>query len=164
MKNIIIKKNTKKIKIITASDQIIVSGPLGKINYPITSNIYNLNSHSFFLKKKELNFFKKKLKSMIVSVTKGWFLELNINGVGYKCFKDTSKKGITFDLGYSALINYFPYEKLRIKILKNKIILFSLEREYLNNVAFLLKRFAVKDMYKGKGILLKNEKIKLKKK
>merc|ERR1712065_7291 len=73
-------------------------------------------------------------------------------------------KGITFDLGYSALINYFPYEKLRIKILKNKIILFSLEREYLNNVAFVLKRFAVKDMYKGKGILLKNEKIKLKKK
>merc|ERR1711991_710772 len=81
----------------------------------------------------------------------------NINGVGYKCFKDTSKKGRTFDLGYSALINYFPYEKLRIKILKNKIILFSLEREYLNNVAFLLKRFAVKDMYKGKGILLKKK-------
>jgi ribosomal protein L6P/L9E len=164
MKNILIKKNQKKIKILTHQNKIIISGPLGTISHLLKFNIFETHLNSVFIKKKELNFFIQKIKAMIISVTKGWFLELILNGVGYKCFKENDKKSITFDLGYSALINYLPYKKLKIKIFKNKIILFSLEREYLNNVAFLIKRFTVKDVYKGKGILLKNETIQLKKK
>ena len=43
-------------------------------------------------------------------------------------------------------------------------MLFSIDKNYLNNVGYLLRKFATPDSYKGKGILFKNELIKLKKK
>lgn len=162
MKQIKIKKNSKKVKIYLENNLLNVVGPLGKVTY-IVNNL-NLKNENFFLKKKEIYSFKKIIKSLIVSVTKGWYLELNLNGVGYKCFKNKEKKGITFDLGYSALIDFVPNNKLKIKILKNKILLFSLERDYLNNVAYFIKNLVKLNPYKGKGILYKNEIIKLKKK
>jgi large subunit ribosomal protein L6 len=89
-------------------------------------------------------------------------LELNLNGLGYKSFKLDDK--IALDLGYSNLILYKPTDKLKIRNFKNKIVLFSLDQEYLYNVASNLRSYSAPDPYKGKGILKKNEIIKLKKK
>lgn len=48
--------------------------------------------------------------------------------------------------------------------MKNKIILYSTDRDYLKLVGLNLRNFAFPNPYKGKGILLKNEVLKLKKK
>jgi len=87
---------------------------------------------------------------------------LNLNGLGYKAFRLNDK--IALDLGYSNLIIYKPTDNIKINNFKNKIILFSLDQEYLYNVGFTIKQYSMPDPYKGKGILRKNEIIKLKKK
>lgn len=48
--------------------------------------------------------------------------------------------------------------------MKNKIILYSIDEDYLKQVSYALREFAYPDVYKGKGITLKNENLNLKKK
>ena len=170
MRNVIIKKNKKKIKLTVTTvntsanlaDKIItIHGPLGNINYNFKNQVI-YNNKNFFIKEDNYNFFIKKLKKLIKSVTIGWFLELNLNGLGYKSFKLNDK--IALDLGYSNLIIYKPTDSIKIKNFKNKIVLFSLDQEYLYNVSCHIKSYSMPDAYKGKGIVFKNEIIKLKKK
>jgi ribosomal protein L6P/L9E len=82
--------------------------------------------------------------------------------VGFKCFQIDDK--IALDLGYSNIVTFKVPKSLKLKIFKNKIILFSFNKNYINNIGFLLKRSFKIDRYKGKGISNKNEIIKLKKK
>jgi len=96
------------------------------------------------------------------SVSVGWFCELRFNGIGYKSFKTNDQ--IALDLGYSILILYKPSDQIKIKNLKNKIVLFSIYQELLNNAVYSIKQYALPDKYKGKGLLFSNEKVKLKKK
>lgn len=161
MKIFEINKYKKKIKIIIHNKKFEIIGPLGKLDfsYPtLKNNIY----HNIFLKKTSLMFFINKIKILFRSVSVGWYKELNFKGIGYKCFKMNEK--IALDLGYSNLIIYKPTNYIQIKNLKGKIVLFSIDKEYLHNVAILLKNYSVPDIYKGKGILFKNDVIKLKKK
>lgn len=161
MKIFEINKYKKKIKIIIYDKRFEVIGPLGKLEFPhvtLKNNIYN----NIFLKKSSLTFFINKIKILFRSVSVGWYKELNFKGIGYKCFKMNEK--IALDLGYSNLIIYKPTNQIQIKNLKGKIVLFSIHKEYLNNVSILLKKYSIPDAYKGKGILFKNDVVKLKKK
>lgn len=85
-----------------------------------------------------------------------------MNGLGYKSFKLENK--IALDLGYSNIILYKPTSQVKIKNFKNKIVLFSINKEYLHNLVAYLRNFSFPDAYKGKGIIFKNEDLKLKKK
>lgn len=161
MKVVTFSKYKKKIKIIKNSSGLEVIGPLGSIQYKIKF-LKNSKNFDLFLEKSKLNFFYNNIRKLFRSVSNGWFLELNLNGIGYKAFKLDDK--IAFDLGYSNLIIYKPTTLLKIKNLKNKLLLFSLDKEYLNNVAINIKNYSIPDKYKGKGILFKNEVLKLKKK
>jgi len=71
---------------------------------------------------------------------------------------------IALDVGYSNLITYKPCSTIKIKNFKNKIVLFGINRDDLNNVAACLKNYCQPDIYKGKGIWFRNETLKLKKK
>lgn len=71
---------------------------------------------------------------------------------------------MAFDIGYSNLVTYKPSNLIKIKNLKNKVTLFSIHLTELNNVVRLLQNYAKPDQYKGKGILKRNQIIKLKKK
>jgi len=59
---------------------------------------------------------------------------------------------IALDLGYSNLIIYKPCSSIKIRNLKNKVVLFSINKEHLNNIATSLKNYSKPDVYKGKGI------------
>ncbi len=168
MKTFIIPKQDKKVKILISQQNITnssinkiltIKGPLGELQYTFKNQYIDTK---LFIQTKSFNFFIKKIKKLIKSVTTGWFLELNLNGIGFKSFKLQDK--IALDLGYSNLVIYKPTLDVKIKNLKNKIVLFSVKEEYLKDVANKLRNYAFPDSYKGKGILFKNEIIKLKKK
>lgn len=161
MNKLTILKNSKKVKVIQNRDTLIVNGPLGSVDFKINS-WFNSNSSDLFIPTHQYNFFIEKLKKLFKSVTTGWFLELNLNGIGYKSFKLEDK--IALDLGYSNLVIYKPSTNLKIKNFKNKIVLFSIDEEYLNNIGTTLRNYSYPDPYKGKGMLFRNEIIKLKKK
>ena len=170
MRNYLINKKSKKIKINISSAlnknnkevlKVTVFGPLGELSY-IFNNINYTKSNKFFVSELEIHFFIKKIKKLITSVTNGWFVELNLNGLGFKSFKLNDQ--IALDLGYSNLILYKPSLQLTVKNFKNKLVLFSLNDEYLNNICNVIQNYSKPDPYKGKGILYRNQIIKLKKK
>lgn len=162
MKKLEINKYKKKIRVQFQNNKVLVFGPLGTISFNMVFILLEKNNASLFIDKKFLKHFFSKLKKNFKGVSTGWFKELNLNGIGYKSFKINDC--IALDVGYSNLITYKPSEKIKIKNLKNKIILFSYDLESLTNLGILLKNYAKPDVYKAKGILWKNEKIKLKKK
>ena len=69
---------------------------------------------------------------------------------------------LEFKLGYShkSLININP--EINVKIKKNLLFLQSVNEEKLGNFLYNIKRLKKPDVYKGKGIWYKNEKIILK--
>lgn len=160
MKIIEINKYKKKIKLIKQEKYFEIKGPLGTLYYDYSH--LNKFSSNLFIKKKSVNFFINKIKTLFRSVSVGWYKELTFKGIGYKCFKIENK--IALDLGYSNLIIYKPTENLKIKNLKGKIAFFSINQEYLNNITTALRNYSVPDKYKGKGIWVKDQIVKLKKK
>lgn len=86
---------------------------------------------------------------------------INISGVGYKC--KLYNKFILFLLGYSHLVYLtIPYN-IYMKIYNLKSLsLFSIDLNILNQFIYKLKKKKKINVYKGKGLLLKNEKITLK--
>lgn len=164
MSQLIIKKPSKKIKLIFQEKSIIVNGPLGSLtleNFDYTSSTLH-KENFFFLNQKKLNNFVSSIKILFNSVSFGWFKELNLKGIGYKCFKIEDK--IALDIGQSNIILFHTKDIIKVKVFKNRLILFSLDKVSLNNFIYALKQITPVDRYKGKGILIKDEIIKLKKK
>lgn len=161
MKIIEINKYKKKIKITKHQNHFEIKGPLGTLNHDY-SYLNNKSSSNLFIKKSYETFFINKIKSLFRSVSVGWYKELIFKGIGYKCFKIDDK--IALDIGYSNLILYKPTNNIKVKNLKGKIAFFSIDQEYLNNVTNSLKNYSIPDKYKGKGIWVKDQVVKLKKK
>lgn len=95
-----------------------------------------------------------------------WVFNLNqenihIVGVGYKC--KLYNNYILFLLGYSHLVyEIIPYNiYIKLQNLKN-LSLYSIDLIILNQFIYKLKKKKKINVYKGKGLLLKNEKIILK--
>lgn len=158
--NFTIKLTKVEINPTSCNKIISVSGKLGTADYifhnqPISvkdDDIYGYNS----------KFIKNKIEKLIEGVTSGWTFELNLNGIGFKAFK--IEDWYCLDLGFSNLIKYKPVDKIKIKNMKNKVILYSIDKDYLKQVGLNLQKFSYPDVYKGKGITLKNQVIKIKKK
>lgn len=162
MRSIVINKPSKKIKIeLTSKNHLKILGPLGFVIVQNT-NITKLKNGSIYIPKQKIDILVNNIKKSFVGVSRGWFLELNLKGLGFKIFRINEK--VAFDLGYSSLITFKPVPNLKIKNFKGKLFLFTIEKELLNTVAFLIKNLTKTDSYKGKGFSLKNEELKLKKK
>lgn len=159
MKEVNILKQKKNVKVFLKNSVLTVQGPLGSLSQKIKVSNFN---DLLFIPSEQLELIVKILKKLIKSVTFGWFIELNLNGIGYKSFKLEDK--IALDVGYSNLVLYKSKSNLKIKNFKNKLVLFCIDKDYLYNVAYLLRNYAVPDAYKGKGILFRNQTLKLKKK
>lgn len=145
---------------LTCNTVITVTGPLGIASYIFHNQPIGLEKGTFF--GYSMDFVKDRIEKLILGVTEGWTFELHLNGIGFKSFKIDD--WYCLDVGFSNLIKYKPKPKVIIKNMKNKIILYSVDEDYLKHVSYALRQFAYPDVYKGKGITLKNEILKLKKK
>ena len=86
-------------------------------------------------------------------------------GVGFRFIK-LSKKAIVLKLGWSHLIKF--YFNPNVKIFKSvkkptKIFLLSTNKFFLTKTTSNLKLLKTPDNYKGKGLVLSGEVIKIKK-
>lgn len=137
-----------------------VIGPLGTLELK-DKDFQSFANSSLFIPKWKMNTIINDIKKSFIGVSRGWFLELNLKGLGFKTFRIKDK--LAFDLGYSSLITFKPLEALKVKNFKGKLLLFSVNRDLLNMSAFLIKDLTKIDHYKGKGFSLKGDNLKLKK-
>lgn len=157
------KKLKKKKSFYLTNNNLIISGKLGKLTYLLPFKYIYLNSNKVFIPKNQFNFFQNKIKSLFLSVNRGWSYQVDLQGKGFKLFKYNNF--LSFDLGYSNLILFKTNGTfLNIYSTKYKIIINSINKSLLLNIIAIFKTFYGIDKYHNKGIFFKKDKKRIYKK
>jgi large subunit ribosomal protein L6 len=106
--------------------------------------------------------FYRLIQQGVVGVNFGYINRLAFVGVGYRV-ESLTDKAITLKLGYSHLISIkIPLSIKAYSPKKNVLILKSFDSQKLNLFTARIRSYRFPDVYKGKGILFKNEVVRLK--
>lgn len=158
-------KIPKNIKINIKNKNIYFEGILGKLYLSFTNDIF------FFFKKNQLilivnlqknkksilNLYNKLIKIKIKGVLQGFKLNLILKGIGFKSFIENNN--LILKLGFSHNIIIPIPNNIQIINQSNNLIFNSIDFIYLTQFVHYIKSFKKPEPYKGKGLLLKNEKI-----
>ena len=158
-------KIPKNIEIKIEKNNIFFKGSLGELSLPFKNEI------SFFLKKNQLiiiinsqknkksilNLYNKLIKIKIKGVLQGYKLNLILKGIGFKSFIENNN--LILKLGFSHNILIHIPSNIKIINQTNNLIFNSIDFIYLTQFVHYIKNFKKPEPYKGKGLLLKNEKI-----
>jgi hypothetical protein len=163
-------KKLFKLNITNESDLVIKNtylyliGILG-INYILLNDILFIRALEYCLFYNKLsdnkNIFGKLLNNKLANIFNGWFIELQITGLGYRV--KINELGYLFlNLGYSHAFAIKVPKGINLLINKDKILLFSSDLILLNHFISNIMRLKPIDVYKGKGINFIFKTIKLK--
>ncbi len=158
-------KIPKNIEIKIENNNIFFKGSLGELSLTFKNEI------SFFLKKNQLiiiinsqknkksilNLYNKLIKIKIKGVLQGFKLNLILKGIGFKSFIENNN--LILKLGFSHNIVIPIPNNIKIINQTNNLIFNSIDFIYLTQFVHYIKNFKKPEPYKGKGLLLKNEKI-----
>jgi len=98
------------------------------------------------------------LNNMVLGVSQGFSKTLLINGVGYRA--DLSGSKLTLNLGFSHPITYELPKGVSGKVDKQTtIVLESIDKQLLGQVAAEIRGFRPPEPYKGKGVKYSDERI-----
>ena len=159
-------KIPQKIHILNLKQNLLtLKGPKGSFPFFIPSDLLiEIDQTSIKLKvlkkekKKILGLYSSLLKKNIIGLLLNFKKHLILNGVGYKVFKE--EKNLILKLGYSHDIIIQIPEEIQVNILKNnQIICISNNWLKLTQFTYQIRQYKKPEIYKGKGILFKNEKI-----
>ena len=158
-------KISKQILIKIEKELITVSKGNKVFNHKVPKSIVlTINSNDLILEsnnKAMLGLHESILKRKIQGIIQNFKKILILNGLGFKVLKENNQ--LIFKLGYSHDVIISIPAMIRIELLKaNQLILYSSDWEQLTQFCANLRKLKKIDPYKGKGILFKNEQIKLK--
>ena len=99
--------------------------------------------------------------NMVEGVSQGFEKKLEINGVGYRVKVSGTK--LELSLGYSHPVNYDLPEGITAEAPTNtELVLSSINKQLLGDVASEIRSFRPPEPYKGKGVKYSDENIKRK--
>jgi large subunit ribosomal protein L6 len=160
----------KDVKITVAADNTVtVKGPKGElsqkvdpaITFETTENHFILNRPSDEKNHKAMHgLYRALLANMIHGVSAGFEVVQEVIGVGYKA----EAKGQTLELalGYSHNIIFELPDEIKVETINERskpptIILRSIDKQLIGQVAAKIRSLRKPEPYKGKGIRFKNE-------
>lgn len=122
----------------------------------LTNNLLKKNKSKEI--KKYMGLYYSLIKTNIKGVSQSFKTHLYLQGLGFKV--EQVENVLKFKLGFSHNILIDIPKNIKVKVVKNnQIILYSISKEELTQFASIIKKLKKVEPYKGKGILLKNEKI-----
>jgi large subunit ribosomal protein L6 len=153
------------VTITVSNDNLVtVKGPKGELNQAVDKDItvsqedgiLTVTRPSDQKKHKALHgLYRSLLNNMVVGVTTGYKLEQELVGVGYRA----SNQGNTLDLvlGYSHHYVFQLPEEIKVTTTSEKgqtpkIILESIDKQLIGQVAAKIRSLRAPEPYKGKGI------------
>nr|QTV76760.1 ribosomal protein L6 [Phytophthora agathidicida] len=153
------------IKISNKDKTIFFKTTLGSLSLIFNNNIF------FFIKKNKLllninvnknkksilNLYNKLIKIKIKGVLQGFKISLLLKGIGFKAFIENNN--LILKLGFSHNIIIPIPSNIEIINQTNTLIFSSIDYIFLNQFVHYIKNHKKTEPYKGKGLLLKNEKI-----
>jgi|TARA_B110000261_G_C13091769_1_gene360191 large subunit ribosomal protein L6 len=139
---------------------LFLKGPIGSVCLSIS--FFKNRTASLTSKKIKASSFYRLLQKAIVGVFLGFVVRLAFVGVGFRV-ESIENSFIKLKLGFS----HFVFVKIPPYILvfsphKTTLILKSLDEQLLKEFCSKICFFRVPDVYKGKGILYKNQQLTLK--
>jgi len=163
------------VTVTVSSDNVVsVKGPKGELTQNVDSEIIVEQEGSDLLVKRPSEqkrhkalhgLYRALINNMVVGVTEGYKLEQELVGVGYKA----SNQGNTLDLvlGYSHHIVFALPQEIKVSTTSEKgknptIILESIDKQLIGQVAAKIRSFRSPEPYKGKGIKFVGEQLRRK--
>jgi len=158
-------KFPKNLKIQIQENNIYFNGVLGTLSLNFKKDIYIYSKKNQLIliinseknKKSILNLYNKLIKIKIKGVLQGFKLNLILKGIGFKTFIEDNN--LILKLGFSHNITVPIPNNIKIINQTNNLIFSSIDYIYLTQFVHYIKNFKKPEPYKGKGLLLKNEKI-----
>jgi len=96
------------------------------------------------------------LSNMVVGVTEGYEIGLEIIGVGYRA--NLQGNTLNLSIGFSHPVQYTAEEGVTIEVpSQTEIIVKGIDKERVGEVAANIRKFRRPEPYKGKGIRYKGE-------
>lgn len=137
---------------ISRKQALVISGPLGLVKKNLKGQDIN------YVKEKTIHLgskvsytnFVSIIKNGINGVVNGYYVELKLEGLGFKYLMLKGK--IMFRLGHSHYIELLVPKMIKIVGFRNRLVVFGLDLGSLNQFCFILRNLRKKDVYKGKGI------------
>jgi len=159
---------------VTNENLVTVKGPKGQLQQSVDSDISISQEDGNLLvtrpsdqkRHKALHgLYRSLINNMVVGVTDGYKLEQELVGVGYRA----TNQGNTLDLvlGYSHHIVFALPEEIKVTTTAEKgknptIILESIDKQLLGQVAAKIRSLRTPEPYKGKGIKFVGEQLRRK--
>lgn len=148
-------KIPKNVKLFLKEDKLFIKGPLGTI----CLNLAFLNKSNFdsSKEKKYYSLFFRLLQKSIVGVSLGFVNSLSFSGVGFRV-ESINKNFMLLKLGFSHLVTITIPTYIQISSPKKTLIILKcLDEQLLNVFCAKIRSFRSPDVYRGKGILYKNQ-------
>ncbi|TAH26105.1 MAG: 50S ribosomal protein L6 [Cytophagales bacterium] len=159
---------------ISASNDITVKGPKGtlvrNIDRDITLNVVDgqlqITRPTEQKRHKALHgLYRSLINNMVIGVSEGYKIELELVGVGYKA--TATGNVLELSLGYSHAIFFSLPTEVSVKTVTDKgknpiVTLESLDKELIGQIAAKIRSFRKVEPYKGKGVRFVNEVVRRK--
>jgi len=150
---------------------ITIKGPKGELDWKYPSSIkVTMNGGTILVERssdsgvdRALHGLARSLISnMVTGVSKGYQIVLEIVGVGYRA--QVSGNKLVMSLGYSNPVEYSLPDGITVSLdqKQTQITLTGIDKQQIGHVAACIKALRPPDAYKGKGVRLKGERLKLK--
>jgi large subunit ribosomal protein L6 len=154
---------------VTVSDTnvVTVKGPKGtlheslfpEIKVNIDNSIIKVTRDSDVPAQRSLHGLSRTLiNNMVVGVTDGFKVELEINGVGYRAAKEGKK--LILNIGYSHQVIVEETDSISIDVpAPNKVVVSGINKQEVGQFAADIRKKRPPEPYKGKGIKYAHEVI-----
>ena len=142
---------------------ITVKGKNGEMNQDFDGVSFDISPDTILVKrnseskdhKSKHGLYRSLVSNMIVGVSKGFTLELELVGVGYRATSSGQKLDLA--LGYSHTIVMSIASEVKVECVNEKgsnpiIKLTSADKQLVGHVAAKIRSFRIPEPYKGKGI------------
>lgn len=143
---------------------LTLKGKLGTLTLILPKEISLTSNHKEIVLKSSSpplwGTYRSLIKNMVVGVSQGYMIRLQLIGLGYKVYLDNNI--LYFKLGLSHLIGYRIPTDIHIEVKTNLILIKGINKEQVYNVATFIRSLKSPEPYKGKGIRFIDEWIKLK--
>lgn len=158
----------KGVEVTLAGQQLSVKGPKGTMSHDIFAGVEvtqeeqllkfaakNAQSHAMAGTTRAL------VQNIVTGVSDGFEKKLTLVGVGYRAQVKGSVLNLT--LGFSHPVNFEIPQGITIETpSQTEIVVKSMDKQLLGQVAANIRAYRPPEVYKGKGIRYADERIKLK--
>ncbi len=159
---------------ISASNLVTVKGPKGELTQQIDPDLkLNIEEGELTVErpteqkrhKAMHGLYRSLINNMVVGVSEGYKKELELVGVGYRA--NNTGQLLELTLGYSHPIMFAVPAEVKVTTVSEKgsnpmVVLESIDKQLIGQIAAKIRAFRKPEPYKGKGIKFKGEELRRK--